>query len=345
VRFGFGQTLAAVLTPRRSIPLAVIAVPMVVAQHRFSAHPGAVPIAIALIVVFLLVGPYSFRRLFPAEGRGSHPALRLLLYGLVGCLSPLVAYVIPHGLGIGTTFLSEGVNNLVTTCLFWVGGFGLARDIEFEERWLVEKRRAESLLEEAQHAQLLAIRSHLDPHFLFNTLNAIAEWCREDPEVAEKAILRLSSILREILQGVKTAAWPIGKDLDLVESLFSLHRIRDPGRFDVRWNVPTDLPEVTVPPMLLLPLAENAMKHGPGSGHRGTVTIDVEVRGDDLVVLLRNPGPYRGEREGGEGLATLEKRLALAYHDRAHLAIGPSGDHTEVTLRIPIRGVVPGVVA
>ena len=73
---------------------------------------------------------------------------------------------------------------LVEVALFWVGGWGLARDIDFEENLRKERARARELLREKEHAELMALKSHLDPHFLFNTLNAIAEWCRADGRVA-----------------------------------------------------------------------------------------------------------------------------------------------------------------
>ena len=127
--------------------------------------------------------------------------------------------------------------------------------------------RARALAEEAERAQLLALRAHLDPHFLFNTLNAIAEWCRSDGVQAEEAILKLSAMLRRILEGVKAPTWPLSRELGLVHDLLDLHRIRDPERFDVVWRVPDPIPDVSVPPMLLLPLADNAVKHGPRQGH------------------------------------------------------------------------------
>ena len=82
-----------------------------------------------------------------------------------------------------------------------------------------EASRGEALTREAEHAQLLALRSHLDPHFLFNTLNAIAEWCRSDGLVAEKAILQLSSMLRTMMTGIQETGWPLAKELELPQEL------------------------------------------------------------------------------------------------------------------------------
>lgn len=340
----FTDTLRALAAPRRLMPMLLIVVPMLAAQHELSSgRPQALPLALLLVAVFLLVGPFAFRALFPAvtSGPGRWPlAARVLFYGAVGGLAPLIAWVLPEVLGIGQTFISKGPNLLVTTGLFWVGGFGLGRDIEFERRWLEERRRAQRLSEEAERAQLLALRAHLDPHFLFNTLNAIAEWCREDAEVAERAILQLSSILRELLDGVKTASWPLSREIALARDLFELHRIRDPRRFTV--EIDGDGAGVQVPPLLLVPLAENAMKHGPGAGHRGPVKLSAARDGAITRVTIANPGAFERRRAGGEGLAMVEKRLELCYHGRAHLSLRAVDGRTEVALELPERPEMPG---
>ena len=82
---------------------------------------------------------------------------------------------------------------------------------DLEQHLLASQARAAALEREAEHAQLLALRSHFDPHFLFNTLNAIAEWCREDGLVAERAILALSSMLHTIMTAIRATRWPLAR--------------------------------------------------------------------------------------------------------------------------------------
>jgi LytS/YehU family sensor histidine kinase len=231
----------------------------------------------------------------------------------------------------------------VCVALFLVGGWGLGRDIAFEASLLRERRRADALAREAEHAQLLAIRSHLDPHFLFNTLNAIAEFCREDGEVAEQAVLQLSAILRAVLAGVRSPSWPLATELGLVRDLFALHLLRDPSLFTLEWDVPSTPPNVPVLPMVLLPLAENAVKHGPGAGHRGALRFAVRVEGERIHVELENPGPYGGPREGSQGLPTVARRLDLAYPGGARITIAAAGERTRVELDLPCAGPERGV--
>jgi LytS/YehU family sensor histidine kinase len=239
---------------------------------------------------------------------------------------------------MGSTLLTTFSGTLVSVALFWVGGWGLARDIDLEQHLQASQARAVALERDAEHAQLLALRSHFDPHFLFNTLNAIAEWCREDGLVAERAILALSSMLHAIMTAIRTTHWPVARELELVDALFRMHLIRDPELFVYERDVQAGVEDSDVPPMILLPIAENAMKHGPGAGHRGGVALSVRADAATLVIDLVNPGAYQGPREGGSGLPMVEKRLVLAYGDRASFAIGADGDHrdrTRVTVRMP----------
>ncbi|MCA9712589.1 MAG: histidine kinase, partial [Myxococcales bacterium] len=208
------STLRALLLPGRLLPIALLGVVLVVAQWRFSPHPWAAPLGALMCVAFLLVAPVSWRALFPptlgAPPTFGAPFGRLVVYAITGVGTVLlVGWALPQRLGIGPTFMTSDVSLLVSLCLFWVGGYGLGRHIDLESSLAFERARAQQLAAEAERAQLLALRSHLDPHFLFNTLNAIAEWCREDGEVAEQATLRLSAMLRTVLAGTREPAWPL----------------------------------------------------------------------------------------------------------------------------------------
>jgi LytS/YehU family sensor histidine kinase len=240
------------------------------------------------------------------------------------------------------TFLTQRVSLLICGGLFLVGGWGLGRDVGFEASLRRERARSARLAYEAEQAQLLALRAHLDPHFLFNTLNAIAEWCRQDGAVAEKAVLQLSDLLRALLRGARVQSWPLSEELGLVRALFDLHRLRDPSAFELDWQVATAVESVPVPPLLLLPLAENAVKHGPAAGHPGTLGLRCEQAGDRLKVTVQNPGAYAGPRDGSSGVPTMERRLALAYGGAARFEIHREGERTVATIEMPLQGPSAG---
>lgn len=333
------STVRALLAPRRAVPIALVIVPLTIIQDAYSRDAFAVPLALLMCGSFLLVGPSLWRALFPMGTRLRATllvsALRVFVYAAVGAILVLgIGRALPDLVGAGTTFLTTPPSLAVCCALFWVGGWGLARDIDLEEQFRRERARSEALAHEADHAQLLALRSHLDPHFLFNTLNAIAEWCREDGAVAEKAILQLSSMLRTMMIGIHETSWPLAKELELVDALLALHVIRDPTLFTVKRDLPDPLPDVRVPPMVLLPLAENAMKHGPLRRNKGEVIVAVRVSRGVVTLMIDNPGAFSGPRDGGSGLPIVQKRLALAYGDRASFQIAAAPDDATRTRAI-----------
>lgn len=336
------STWRALLVPRRAIPISLLVGPLIYAQWTFG-RGGWLPAAVGALMcgTFVLVGPLTWRALFPFDREVRLKPLRLLLFAFVGgaCVM-LTGEIIPTLLVMGPSMLTAPTeSHFVTMAMFWVGGWGLGRDIDLEESLTWERQRAEQLSREAERAQLMALRSHLDPHFLFNTLNAIAEWCREDGEVAESAVLELSTVLRTVLSGVKTPLWSLDRELELLQHVFSLHLLRDPELFSLDIVVDDEARNTQVPTMILLPLAENAMKHGPAAGHRGLLELRAHLDDEDvLTVLLENPGPYTGRRDGGEGVAMVESRIALATDRKGALEIGAADDpeRTRAIVRLPL---------
>jgi two-component system, LytTR family, sensor histidine kinase AlgZ len=341
----FLDTLAALARPRRLVPILIVSVPLVIAQHALSLDPNADAVGIIMVLLFLGLGPFSYRALFGEVGfRGTlraknwlHPGpwLRLGVFGAVGALPTAFGFAAPFVLDLPFTFLTYPVNLAVATALFWVGSWGLARDIVQEHVLARERARADALAREAEHARLLALEAHLDPHFLFNTLNAIAEWVQQDPAHAERALLELSAVLREVMEGVRRPTWPLSREIALVRAVWDLHAVRDPERFAADLDVPSPLPTLEVPPMVLLPLAENAVKHGPGKGHAGRLALRVAPGAEAVVIVLSNPGPCGAPREGGEGLPMVRRRLSLHHGEGATLTLSTEAGRCVARVVLP----------
>ncbi|HEY8208157.1 MAG TPA: histidine kinase [Myxococcaceae bacterium] len=332
------QTLRALLEPRRAGPLLLVGVALVIAETVFDHSYRAGAVASTMALATAAAAPCGWR-LWLESPRSTQDRV----WGVIAYLGLAVAVLLVTGLGLARVlqvqgqmqFLFRPQSLLICFSLFVVAGWGVGRDISMEGRVAQERARADALAREAERAQLLAIRSNLDPHFLFNTLNAIAEWCHQDSGTAEAALLQLSAMLRTIFDGVREPTWTLARELELVRALFDMHRLRDPQRFDLEWDVPSPAPAVQVPPLLLLPLAENAMKHGPGAGHTGAVRFSLRSAAAGVTLELTNPGPFRGPREGGSGLPTLQRRLTMAYGTAATLAVADEGGRTRVRLELP----------
>ena len=317
------ETLVELMRWRRLVPVGLLAAALALGQVWFTPEIGAFLVALILVVVFLALGPHAWRRLFGA-GRVDAPLMArgFLFIGLGLTAVAIFGWALPRAIGYGHTFLSAPGSVLVEPALFWVGAWGLGRDIELERRTHALELQAKTLIRAAEEAQLLALREHLDPHFLFNTLNALAEWCRIDPLLAERGILGLAALLRGIFEAVRKPRWTLGEELALVHELFELHRLRDPSAFTVTGSTPSlAIVALEVPALVLLPLAENAMTHGIARGHRGVVSVAAHEASDGVHVVFENPGTLAHASSGsGHGLASMRTRLEHSF-GRAQLTL------------------------
>lgn len=306
----FVHTLRELLRPWRLGPIVLVAVPLVVTQHEFSADQGLADlISVFLVGTFVLFGPFSWRL---ALAKGWQLAWPL------ACLVPFaIGFAMSAAVEAYPTLLLNSTTGVMAAALFGVGSWGLGRDIELATGLEQMTARAEAASRAARASEILALQAHFDPHFLFNTLNAIAEWCVVDPERAEQAVLDLSAVLRTIMEGIEHERWPLDRELDLVRQVLELHRARDPERYP--YTLEIERVAVEVPPLLLLPLVENALTHGTGG-------VVVRVCSGPVRIEVENQGRFEGERAGGRGIALVRDRLALAYGDRVRLKIG--GDPT-----------------
>jgi LytS/YehU family sensor histidine kinase len=182
---------------------------------------------------------------------------------------------------------------------------------------------------EAQSAQLSALRYQLNPHFLFNALNAIAGLiATRELEAAERMVERLAAFLRQSLRADAPQETSVGDELEAQKQYLEIERARFGDRLSVEIECPADLLARRVPSMILQPLIENAIKHGLSRSEE-PVTIAIRVRGSgalSIVVEDNGPGvdPEKASAGLGIGLANTEARLRAHYGDRAQLLVRSS---------------------
>jgi anti-sigma regulatory factor (Ser/Thr protein kinase) len=204
----------------------------------------------------------------------------------------------------------------------------------------------------ATEAELRALRAQINPHFLFNALTTIGYLIQTAPPRALQTLLRLTALLRAVLrsEGLFTT---LGRELDVIESYLDIERARFDERLHVTIDVPTRLRAVRLPPLVLQPLVENAVKHGISQKELGgdvTIRARVERVSDQarqLLIVVQDtgagstPSALQRGREGGVGLRNVERRLGHQYGPAASLSIeSTAGMGTTVTLRVPLTLMV-----
>ncbi len=177
-------------------------------------------------------------------------------------------------------FITSIANNFFLFLLFVGAGHGLVYARRMRER--------EELL---ARAELRHLKAQLHPHFLFNTLNAIAAYVRAEPDTAVQMIARLSTLLRHALQRAGTQEVSLEEELSIVAAYVDIEQLRFDDRLRVVWQIAPETLGATVPHLLLQPLVENAIRHGFAPLSRtGTVEIRAERRGHALHLLVRDDG-------------------------------------------------------
>ncbi len=204
-----------------------------------------------------------------------------------------------------------------------------------------QERHAAELAVKAQEAQVRALRYQINPHFLFNTLNAIAALVRDAPAKAEEMVVQLSDFFRRSLSVNPMEEVTLAREVDLQRLYLEIERTRFPDRLRLEVALDAGAAEARVPALLLQPLVENAVKHGVARSPAPTcVRIRARVDGPVLEIVVENDAVAQGTASGGEkvGLRNVAERLRSLYGSEAGLSAGDIADGGfRNILRIPLR--------
>lgn len=216
------------------------------------------------------------------------------------------------------------------------------------QKWMDQQRVNETLMKEKVAAELALLRSQVQPHFIFNTLNNIYMLSLKNSPLTSDMIYRLSALLSYMLYDSKRHLIEVEKEIDYIKNYINLEKIRYGERLDVQMCIVNDVRGVQVPPLLFLPLVENAFKHGVSNAvEESWIHIDISLKKRVLMFKIENSlCAEKAEMNGfgnGLGLENLRKRLEILYpnnfelkmlkEEESHLAILKLNfaEHTEGT--------------
>jgi two-component system LytT family sensor kinase len=226
------------------------------------------------------------------------------------------------------------------------GQLGSRLDLLRLEQQMAERQNREALLlQQVTEAELRALRAQINPHFLFNSLNTIANLIVTNPARAETMTLRLAKVFRHVLAQSSRPLVSIREEMEFLRTYLEIEEARFGSRLQVEIDVAEEVAAATVPSLILQPVVENALKHGLGpKPGPGRLWISARADGDRVCLSVEDDGVGpgasangNGARRHGVGLVNITERLATLYQDRAQVAMEqrtPEG--TRVTLLVPL---------
>jgi two-component system LytT family sensor kinase len=242
---------------------------------------------------------------------------------------------------LGPRLIAEG---MVTWYFFFAAWASFYLAISSARQLRAAERREATARREAQAAQLRALRYQVNPHFLFNTLNSLSSLVMSRrPDEAETMIVNLSTFFRTSLSIDPAEDITLAQEIEFQQLYLDIEQVRFPNRLKVRIAVPRDLQGAKVPPLILQPLVENAIKHGVARSAE-PVTLTIAAREEDAKLILfvendRGPAGAHDHEDGhtGVGLVNVRDRLAARFGPEAECEHGalPNGGY-RVTLTMPL---------
>ncbi len=317
--------------------------------------PGALPVSWSSLLVLALGTAWIWAGLTPlvlrfsrhasfVPGRRAHG---ILIYVAAGTFFFLASGVLEWFLGLatGTATVAQFWSTLLTECLetrllAFLAILALGWSARYFALYRTRHLHASDLETRLAKTHLQVLKMQLQPHFLFNTLNTIAELVHTDPEAADQMITRLGRLLRLSLDHASHQVVPLRQEADFLRVYVEIEQVRFLERLQVVWDLAPETLDAAVPTLLWQPVLENAIRHGvtPLAG-RGRIVITSRREEEDLVLEIRDNGqglPPGGVPREGVGLRNVRERLDQLYGAKARFTLTPAlGGGAVAVLRLP----------
>lgn len=207
------------------------------------------------------------------------------------------------------------------------------------ENWFTNIKLKAELENRNLKNELELLKSQINPHFLFNTLNNIDSFIHTSPDEASRSLITLSNMLRYMIYDTKSNHVPLNKEIEYINNFIQLQHIRYPDANAIRLSVPKDCTGILIAPMLLIPFIENAFKYSINAGKLPLIDISLNCKNNKVQFSCMNyfktdvqePG-----RPGGVGLENVKRRLELLYPGKYNLLISKENDIFKVDLKIQL---------
>lgn len=286
------------------------------------------PIAVLSILPAVL-GFYTFYVLLFDRLLNRKKIIQLVLTGTLGAMLSSLLSCLALTLAFGERILfSDGMNSatgifLTMTLLAGIHG-AISLVVKGFINWFGDIKLKEELNKKNYDMELALLKSQINPHFLFNTINNIDTLITKDAVSASAYLNKLSDIMRFMLFETKSEKIPLSKELAYIEKFIELQKIRTTNPHYIQYEVQGDVSRIHIPPMLLIAFIENAFKHAENKKAENAINIQLRVEPQKLFFKCENsfnPNAIPKPDASGLGSELIRKRLALLYPDRHILSI------------------------
>jgi hypothetical protein len=213
---------------------------------------------------------------------------------------------------------------------------GMNLGIKLYFRTRNDQKKLMALEKENLEQQLEYLRYQINPHFFMNTLNNIHALVDIDPEKAKDTILELSKMMRFVLYEGDKKGVPLSREFDFIRHYIQLMKLRYTEKVKITVDLPSEVPDKQIPPLMLITFIENAFKHGISYQRESFIDIQVVVNNHLIFTCRNSKADKPNEEKGGVGLANVKKRLNLLYDNNYTLNIQDEADVYNVELTIPL---------
>ncbi|SKB48582.1 sensor histidine kinase [Daejeonella lutea] len=298
-----------------------------------SEHWLTMTTGIMLTTLYVFYSHFILLKQFSGKKKRRPYFLRLGLIILTGNLP----FLLFHHVKFDTFFLffNYYIISLISMVPVFVFLSWLAR---VTENLVINTFKKEQLEKQAVEAELYYLKSQINPHFLFNTLNNIHTLVYKQALAAPEAVLQLASLMRYMIYESNSPLVPLSREMTYLQDYMSLQQLKYKNSPVVDLQVEGLTDSCHIAPLLFIHLLENAYKHSPARLEPGEVKVNMKITGDTLTFMVQNPvstNPGRKVDEpGGIGLPNVRKRLALLYPGKHSLEANNSGGTFTVKLKI-----------
>lgn len=211
--------------------------------------------------------------------------------------------------------------------IIYLGVIGLAVAVRMTERWYRDEKKRDEMEKAATEAELVALKSQVNPHFLFNTLNNIYSLIQIDQDKAQEAVHDLSGMLRYVLYDSEKPSVPLSKETGFLKDYIKLMSMRCSSNVSLDVSLPETDSDKHVAPLLFIPLVENAFKHGISTSEPSSIKIELKEEGEYVSFLVENTSFPKNDSDrsgSGIGVKNLQRRLDMLYPGQHSFEYGES---------------------